>query len=185
MIASSFLYVRHGETPDNLAGILGGGEHDIELAPSGRDGAAALAPIIAARDDIDVIFCSPMLRTRQTAELLNAQAQKPIVVIDSLYEWLVGDCSGKEMSIYGEKFRSWTYDPPGGESREVFAARVVAAITECSRQKPDGRFLIVAHGGVWWALMSHLGLPPQPMANTTLYRVTNCTTHWETSTIMV
>jgi broad specificity phosphatase PhoE len=54
--------------------------------------------------------------------------------------------------------------PPGGESRDDFHARVREAIGQIAERRPASRTLVVAHGGVVRALERLSGAQPHPIA---------------------
>lgn len=91
-----------------------------------------------------------MVRARQTAEIINKVINAPIVEIEDLKEWYLGDWER----------RSWHEidfeigNPPGGESNEEFAARVQRGLMQALSH--PGPVLIVAHGGVWIRVAWHL-----------------------------
>ena len=173
-----FYYVRHGKTSDNRDGIGSGGDRDVAITEDGAQAAAALAPLFATLRDVTSIFCSPMIRAKATAEALNAQAQRRIVYIEDLREWRVGDCTGKTDAEYTGSLSGWGFDPPNGESRQVFQSRVHGALQECFRRKPSGDTLIVAHFGVWRAVTQILDMPMEPIDNTAFIEVSRTAHGW-------
>jgi broad specificity phosphatase PhoE len=62
-------FVRHGERADNSDSIFA--KPDIPLSKNGRQQAALLAQRFASIP-VEVIYTSPYVRTRETAEILNA-----------------------------------------------------------------------------------------------------------------
>ncbi|QQR68448.1 MAG: histidine phosphatase family protein [Alphaproteobacteria bacterium] len=176
-LPDSFFYLRHGKTTDNQAEIISGGERDHEsiLLPESIEEASRLgATIENMREYIALICHSPMIRARDTARYINATANIPMIEIQKLHEWKVGNCSGRKNQEFSGPLSNWEYDPDGGESRTVFATRVAEGMEECCRSlnpyrartadKPRS-MLVVAHAGVWWALRELLGLERDQIHN--------------------
>jgi len=145
---------RHGVTDWNERGIFQGQE-DIPLNERGHAQAATAAPFLAGMEPA-AIYCSPMVRTRQTAQpVINLIGIEP--TIDArLAEIDVGTWVGYNLSdvsildpeagraqAAGRDFRR----SPTGETMTEVAARV----GECLRQIADAHdgetVLIVSHGG--------------------------------------
>lgn len=53
--------------------------------------------------------------------------------------------------------------PPGGESRAAFHQRVEQAVRRLAADRPEGRYLVVAHGGVVRTLERLAGIEPTPI----------------------
>lgn len=147
-----FFFVRHGQTDANLAELAAGAGWDIELNANGLAQARSLADSDAIEHfrSVKTICVSPMIRARQTAEIINQVINAPIVEIEDLKEWFLGDWER----------RSWHEidfeigNPPNGESNEEFAARVQRGLAQALTH--PGPVLIVAHGGVWIRVAWHL-----------------------------
>ena len=75
------LLARHGQTSENAAGrILG--HRDPPLSPEGRSQAIELAQSVAG-DGLRALWTSPLLRARQTADIVATQIALEPVVLDS------------------------------------------------------------------------------------------------------
>lgn len=143
----TIVLTRHGLTPRSTPEQHLGQRIDIELSDDGRAQAqslaARLAPITFER-----IVASPLVRARQTAEIVAAGLQQPVPVATDarLAEMDYGDWEGK---TYAEidatdaaRRRAWEADPaaiecPGGESANDVAARAVAFLTELLKEHAD------------------------------------------------
>jgi len=88
--------VRHGENEDNAAGILNG-RRDLPLTALGKEQSLAVAIALAKRvKKIDAIYSSPLLRARQTAEVIaDKTGVKDFIVEDDLIERDYGILTGK------------------------------------------------------------------------------------------
>ncbi len=162
--AAPFHFVRHGETDWNKSGRMQG-RRDIALNATGEAQAERLRPQIAGHG-FCTIATSPLTRARRTAEILNRDLGLPLHVCDGLQEFDVGPYEGTEAR---EWFLEWRLGRPvdGVESFADFTVRVRSAMQQVLALR--GPVLVVAHGGVVWALEHLMGLPVETdLANTTL-----------------
>jgi glucosyl-3-phosphoglycerate phosphatase len=149
MLATDRLFlVRHGESTYNAEGRLQG-QADPPLSPRGRAEAEALAGLLDGR-----VISSDLVRARETAALLG----HPEVPTDArLREIDVGEWAGRLLTEFpaGPEFswRGGPVVPPGGEAWPEFAERVGAVVDALLA---DGPWIVVAHGGVVRAAVTHL-----------------------------
>jgi broad specificity phosphatase PhoE len=156
------LLVRHGRTAANASGLLLG-RHDPPLDDRGLDEAAALGRELRSGrfGELGTVVCSPLLRTRQTAEAIGL----PVVVDERLIELDYGSFEGLPLAeVSADTWRQWRDDadfaPPGGESHAALGRRVRAACEEWTRaigEAPDASVVLVSHvspikAAIAWAL---------------------------------
>lgn len=169
--------VRHGLTECNKRDILNG-RIDEPLAAEGVKQAKLVAPAIPK--SVKHLYSSPMLRARQTAEIINAERRLPASFHDGLQEVDLGRFTGKTWAEiesgdeYKEKHRSVQYDyRPEGESVDDVKSRVVSFLVHIKEVHADGEILIVTHGGILRILqLLESGLPKLPVStvkNASLY----------------
>jgi broad specificity phosphatase PhoE len=153
---------RHGETDYNaqrrFQGLL-----PVPLNDVGRAQAAKLAEI-AATHDFQSFWCSPLLRTRQTAEIVAARIGLEAREDQRLVETDSGDWTGRwfsEVEVEDPKGMAafLRADPafafPAGESYADQTTRVIAVLREIAAcPKP---VLVVTHGMVIRLTVIHLG----------------------------
>lgn len=136
------------------------GSTDTPLSDAGR---LALQP----DDRFARVFCSPLLRAAETAEILFPSAEKRM--IPDLREMNFGAFEGRgwwEME-QDAAYRAWVEGGcvgkcPGGEDREGFSARVqaaFAALVEREKKAGASELVIIAHGGTQMAVLSRWGMP--------------------------
>lgn len=154
--------LRHGDTGRQGCYI---GSTDVPLSATGqqqvRDSARALRG-----KKIEQIFCSPMLRCRQTYAQLDLPI--PYQVHELLREVDFGRWEGKTFAEIvaddAEAVAAWTNDPahfcfPGGEALVDFHKRV-AAIMKILNEENNKHILLVTHGGIIRHLLCLcLGIP--------------------------
>ena len=92
-VVVSMLLARHGETPDNAHGLILG-RHDPSLSPVGRDNPRGSRRRVAA-DALAAIWCSPLLRARQTAAVVAEAIGVEPTVLEDLIESDRGSWEGR------------------------------------------------------------------------------------------
>jgi broad specificity phosphatase PhoE len=154
---TTLLLVRHGETNWN-AERRWQGHADVPLNDRGRAQAHALAEQLAG-ESIDAIYSSDLSRARDTAEIVGARLDMPVVVDAELREIDVGPIEGMTAEETG------TPDGWHGEPKEAHAERILRAVQRIAEQHPDDRVLVVTHGGSMRRVHEHLGLEGGPFEN--------------------
>jgi alpha-ribazole phosphatase/probable phosphoglycerate mutase len=156
--------IRHGRTTWNNDNRMQGWA-DPPLDDHGRAQARALSGRLAA-DTFAAIYSSPLLRARETAEIVAAPHRLPVTCHDDLRERNVGEWVGltfaEARARAPERFvGDWrTHGAPGGETQAALTARVAACLHSLLATHPEERFAIVSHGGALSAALAHLlGLP--------------------------
>ena len=164
------LLVRHGVTPHSVERRFSGsgGDHDPSLTELGRQQIEAAARELARRGGAEVLICSPMVRTRESAQIIGEHIGLEPVVVDGLQEARFGQWDGHTFAEVMEKWPAqmsgWLGSPeiapPGGESvRQVFD-RVSAAFDKVLTAYPGKRIVIAAHVGTIRSLtVRALGAP--------------------------
>ena len=154
---------RHGETQWTVEQRFDG-RRNLPLTDAGREQCQKLAMQLATQP-LDAIISSPLLRSKETAEIL-ARPHALTVITDKRFEEMdYGEWEGltyeEAQSMDRELFSRWENDPatvapPGGESGEEVAARVVAAFEDVRGCHQGQQFLIVAHKTVNRILLCHM-----------------------------
>jgi broad specificity phosphatase PhoE len=146
--------VRHGESTWNSDRRFQGGL-DAPLSPRGRRQAQALAAGLAPVR-FDALYTSPLGRARDTARACGAVLGLEPVAVDDLREIGLGDWEGLTIETVqardGDRYEGWLREPlahcpRGGESATALADRVRGAVGRLATRHPDGRVLVVSHGG--------------------------------------
>jgi len=157
-----FLFIRHGQTDWNLKEMWQGWT-DIPLNETGHDQARNAISILSGKG-ISRIVSSPLVRAYKTAEIINEHLNVPLLTVDGLKECSLGVLEGtiKDKSLSGI---NWMYKTPveKGEHLDEFKARIANALYEIL--DPEHTTLIVAHGGVYWAIMEMIGFKEQRSHN--------------------
>lgn len=100
--------------------------------------------------NINAIYTSPLLRTRQTAEIINQSLNVPMYIEDRLRERMnYGDKPGETFEEFQKEWDKTVLDkeyvPTHGDSSRKTSERVKAVLDEITT---EGNFVIVTHGGV-------------------------------------
>ena len=173
--------IRHGITDWNVLHKLQG-RTDIPLNSEGRRMAEEAAR--EYRDtSFDICFCSPLIRARETAEILLKGREIPIVIDDRLAEMSFGIYEGLENSFQipdcpvNVLFRDpagYTSPPGGAESMDSLFERTGSFLREKVYPLLDqGKdVLIVGHGAMNSAVICQVrGLERKDFWNE---RIENC-----------
>jgi broad specificity phosphatase PhoE len=161
-ILRGIFLARHGETDYNakrrFQGLL-----PVPLNETGRAQAAELAEL-AATHDFSALWCSPLLRARQTADIVARRIGLEPLEDERLVETDTGDWTDRwwseieaedpdRMAAFVRADPDFAF--PGGESYADQTVRVVAALRNIAvGSKPT---LVVCHGMVIRLTMIHLG----------------------------
>lgn len=162
-MATIFL-VRHGDS--QAVEYLPGRSPGVHLSSRGRDQTAQLAEKIK-NIKIDAVYCSPLERTRETAEILAAAFGLEPILDDQLIEIATGDFTGKSFSEleHNEEWQMFhahksLFPIPGGELFLEAQNRMVTEIERLRRKYPSGNILIVSHGDPIKSVITYyLGIP--------------------------
>jgi glucosyl-3-phosphoglycerate phosphatase len=162
MLSARLILVRHGQSTHNAQARLQG-QADPPLSDAGRAEAELLKPALARFED-DRVVTSDLQRASETASLLgypDARRDARFREID------VGSWAGRPLAEFpAGPETAWRGGPlkaPDGESWADLQRRVGHAIDELVAA--GGRWLIVCHGGVVRAALSHVtGADPQRVA---------------------
>jgi len=174
------LFTRHGESLANTLHIISNRDLPHPLTEQGRAQAAALAKTLARRIEsqpdtrLAHIYASPILRARQTAEIvaarladLESHALPPVELSPGLSEYDCGILEGHgdddAWSTHNRFFHDWLEDrrreqfPAGGETFNQIRTRLtgfVNGLLEYYGPESATEVLCVSHGGTL-----RLGLP--------------------------
>lgn len=146
------------------------GHLDVALSPAGIAQIEALSSRLRTTR-FDAIYCSDLLRTRHSAEILATPHRLTPVPDPALREFAMGEWDGltaeQIRALDGRAFDAWMADVgrfqfPGGESLPDLMGRAVPAFEALVARHAGRSVAIVAHGGSNRAILCHaLGLGPE------------------------
>jgi 2,3-bisphosphoglycerate-dependent phosphoglycerate mutase len=155
----ALVFMRHGATEPNLAGLRCGGDLDVPLTELGRRQAADAARLlIASGVPVGVIVTSALQRTVETAEIVSRLLGGVPVQVDAHFaERHLGELNLQPIAETEARLMQGNA-PPGGESRDAFARRIAATLPTLLALR--GRHpLLVGSKGVARVLRELIGLP--------------------------
>ena len=156
MPARSFYFLRHGQTAWNVEGRFQG-HTDVPLNELGLAQAHDAAKRLASCR-IDLIAASPLIRARNTAEIVAERLVKPLVFDDELKERHFGAFEGLIVNKVKAQFGLQPHErlvkhlPPDAEQWQETIARAARVIGKWLEQHPDRTLLFVTHSGLFDAL---------------------------------
>lgn len=147
---SIIYYVRHGKTDDNANDILTG-RVDVPLNEEGIKQAEETSKELK-NIKFDVAFCSPLIRAKQTADIINKNHNLKLNIDYRLIERDYGVFTGKTTKDIDREI-SWNYylcdkQYKNLESPKQMYKRVSAFLDEIKRKYKNKNILVVAHSGV-------------------------------------
>ncbi len=173
-IRHRLIFIRHGETGWNVESRLQG-QQDIPMNGRGRDQAGAVGRALAGWRGPELagldFTASPLGRTMETMRLARAGmglAPLPFGTDERLKELTFGSWEGltwdevKALDLKSAEAREadkWNFQPPGGESYEMLAARVLPWL-----QSIEAETVVASHGGVARVLMALIAGVPTAIA---------------------
>lgn len=184
--------IRHGQTEWNLLGRGQGQEADIPINDTGKEDARKTGEYLKqfrAKDKpFDAIYASPMLRAKETAEIIAniINYDQPIIYMDNLKERKHGKLSGltksdplyKILSEYRQKYVS--LDPVENVSQDIVYEHLNQdhdigfeldrdlenRAYDCMKQiltSDHKKILIISHGGLLLSLIRKIfSIPRAP-----------------------
>lgn len=170
--------VRHGETEWNEKRLVQG-QSDIPLNVKGDLQAKQLGKQFK-KINFTAVFSSDLIRARRTAEIMILEKKSAIVTTKVLRERLFGRFEGKHIDglrkVLGEmmlisKEKQEKLSLQDIENDEDVVARLIPFIREVAVAYPGKNVLMVTHGGLMRAFLSHVGFKipeyfDHPMKNT-------------------
>lgn len=149
--------VRHGESEGNLIPLYQGEVPGTNLTARGKIQAEAAGKALADTD-VRVIYCSPLARTRQTAEAIAAATGAQVIVDERLRETRFGEHEGKTVDFSDLKMvrelrekkitddsPETIYHFPGMETWDKVQERIDAFLDEILPLHRSDHIVLVTH----------------------------------------
>ncbi|QQG52420.1 MAG: histidine phosphatase family protein [Candidatus Falkowbacteria bacterium] len=146
------IFIRHGKTTGDVEDRYGG-DYDDHLTDKGRTQAQEALEELKTKN-IRLIISSPLLRARETAEILAA-GRCPVIVEPNFKERnQYGIVTGRikeevamETPELAEALRDYLNTIEGAESYQDFRNRIVSAVNNLADKEQDICRAIIWHGG--------------------------------------
>jgi broad specificity phosphatase PhoE len=162
-LKNKYFLLRHGQTifqRDNIDKIYSDQEYlFLEITKEGRDKIAKQAQILKEKN-IDIIFSSPLLRAKQSAQIVADVISKEIIFDDRLVDMKMGEFFGQPTYTYDDFFLikklGFEGRPNGGENWTDILKRMNSFLNDVEQKYNNKNILIISHGEPLWLLAAHL-----------------------------
>ena len=154
---AQFILVRHGETEANRKGCYAQSPED-PLTNRGidqvRQAAAHISKVLMTR----IVVANPLVRARQSGEIIAQALGVPLEIVEGLEEQNFGNLSGQPVHSFAANARSprWLWRPTGGESSEDVCRRVVPVLERLCARYVNDDYVVVSHAAVMRSVWMHL-----------------------------
>ena len=162
MKTSRLFLVRHAETSANIDQVWHG-DTDTELTDHGVSQIVRLGEGFHEVVRPDVIYSSPLIRTRRTAGAIADKFNLEVIADKRLMEMAMGEWEGisyHELHETHDALRQLRDNPefcgPGGESPRDVKTRMVEAIDDIVAKHPGENIVVVTHGVAIAMTLAHL-----------------------------
>jgi broad specificity phosphatase PhoE len=163
---SNILYlVRHGENQANIMKELSCRIVDYPLNGKGRLQAKQTGSYFLTKQ-VDEIYCSPLIRAVETAEIIGSRLSRKVVRMDNFRELDVGELelmgsSPEAWRVYFDVLESWRNGNPernfpGGDNYFSARDRMRIGVESILTEKHRCSVIIVGHGGLFTTSMFDL-----------------------------
>lgn len=156
------VFVRHGQSEKNILRIKSSAKDKYPLTDKGKAQAKEVAQKLSKYDSFDIVISSPVLRARQTAEIISEQLHLPVIFDDLISEYDYGnwnDLTEEEMLERHEDYSEYKkhergtqehfdFKLGGTESRSDVVVRVRKFLEKIKQEYPGKNLIIVSHGGI-------------------------------------
>ena len=147
-----YFVMRHGEAENNVLNIYCSDKDKYSLTGNGREEVLQTVELLKDKK-ITAIFCSPFLRTRETAEIVADQigfSKDKIIYDERIGELGFGDFSGRSTVEYWDALKNekWDFDTriPGGETLQEAKNRFGEFLYEVNKKYENENILVISHG---------------------------------------
>jgi len=149
---NKYFVMRHGEGEHNVLCVYSSNQKINHLTKNGQTEVKKTAQDLSNKK-ITKIYCSPFLRTRETAEIIAGEINFPkdkIIYDDRIRELEFGNFSDKpEKELWDYiKNKNWEFDSviPSGESYQDAKNRMGDFLYEIDQENKNEIILIISHG---------------------------------------
>jgi len=155
---TKIILLRHAESTKNIAGIYDSSLELFPLTKRGKSDAQKLARLLK-KEKVDLIFSSPIKRTRQTAEIIGKKLGLKLNFSHDLMDINNGSWEGKtknDPAIAGSRRKYKSLDMEKqyialrgetGESWQSLEKRIIKFTKEIVSKYPGRNILLVTHQG--------------------------------------
>ncbi|KKP30148.1 MAG: Isoleucine-tRNA ligase [Parcubacteria group bacterium GW2011_GWA2_31_28] len=178
---NTFYFVRHGESENNVLRVVSDDKNKNPITAKGIIQIEKTAKKLK-KENIDIIISSPVLRTKQSAEIISKITRAKLEYDNELREIEFGEYNNKKSALY-EKY--WSKDkktnkhinlnlfygrsPKKGENFQDLKNRMFNAIKNIDNKYKNKHIVIVTHkGNIWVAKGALKGFSNEIISETRL-----------------
>ncbi|PJA85147.1 MAG: hypothetical protein CO143_02665 [Candidatus Moranbacteria bacterium CG_4_9_14_3_um_filter_45_14] len=150
----TFYLVRHGEAENNVNHIGNSlpEKRQMHLTEEGIKQVSVTALLLSTKG-VDAIIASPLVRTRETAEIIAEKTEKEVLIDARLHETGMGIYNGEPIEKFFSKYpdmraRITTDGEDGAESFIDMRGRLTAFLQDVKKVYADKKVVLVSHGDV-------------------------------------
>ena len=151
------VFVRHAQSYANIEKVWHG-QTDTELTDKGYGQTKLLGAGFHHYMSPDVIYASPLQRTRHTAQAIADPHGLELQLDPRLMEFHLGDWEGIKFAELRDKMnliRDPLFEAPGGESQLLVKNRMVEAVEEIYHNNQGKNIVLVSHGVAMAVAFAH------------------------------
>lgn len=190
-----FYIFRHGQSTYNVAGRTQGQTNDSVLTDLGRKQAFNIGQRLKDRK-IELLICSPLRRSKQTAVLVNQTLNVPIIDDMRFIEVDVGVIEGMHFSEierdYAAEYKRWRssdfrdedFHFEGGESKRDVRRRVFEGLEYYTQNSPFTNIAISSHGIMLSQVLVQLGYKELEVSNGAIICLENNDGVWKVTELL-
>ncbi|MBT3730056.1 class I tRNA ligase family protein [bacterium] len=158
---NKYFVMRHGEAEHNVKNILSSKvDNPHHVTEKGIEDTKKASKELKNKK-IDFVFASPLVRTKETAEIVSNELGigiKDIIYDERIKEHDFGDLDGKDHKTYSKMVSSlkdkFTTAPSNGENILQVKNRMMDFISEIDKKYENKNILIVTHEHPAWLLFA-------------------------------
>ena len=152
-LATRFILVRHGQTAWNREERFRG-QSDVPLDETGLEQASAAAGRIRMEWRPAAVYCSPLLRARQTAQAIaerHGLTVQPLAGLNDInFGMLQGLTVPEARDRWPDVVNTWFSNPhlaqpPAGETLVEVSSRAMGAVHDLAAHHPGDTIVLVGH----------------------------------------
>ncbi|MFH1564880.1 MAG: class I tRNA ligase family protein [bacterium] len=155
---TKLIFVRHGESENNILNVRSSDVNKFKLTEKGRKQIQDVTNSI--EDEVDVIISSPLIRAKESAEIMKNKVSADIITDDLIAEFNHGEWENTKKEELSEKDDYKQYKKLSGEekynfkfgltgeSRADMVARVEKFIKKVVEEHKGKTVLVASHSGV-------------------------------------
>lgn len=159
-----FIFARHGESTANIEAVISNRSQEHGLTALGIRQAESLADRLAG-EQVRGLYTSPLLRARQTSQIIVDELKIPMIIKEELREIDCGTLEGRGdpeawetfLAIFREwlQGKKWQVHLSGGESFVDITRRFIPFFQALRVEFKDqaGSIVLISHGGLFYTML--------------------------------